>query len=78
MDEVDDFNGNLVAKLKEGVIQNLSTFFMYNCMKKGIPFDDLQTTHVSLFKPAKMEMGGFHQSFRVTSKAETTQAIEDH
>ena len=31
-------------------------------MKKGIPFDDLQTTHVPLFKPAKMEMGGFHYS----------------
>ena len=62
MDEFDDFNGNLVAKLKAGVIQNLSTFFMYNCMKKGIPFDDLQTTHISLFRPAKMEMGCFQYS----------------
>ena len=69
MDEFDDFNGNLVAKLKSGVIQNLSILFMYNCMKKCIPIDDMQTTHVSLFKPAKVEMGCFQYSLPLDPKS---------
>ena len=77
MDEFDNFKGNLVAKLKEGVVQNLSTLFMYNCMRSGILFDDLQTTHVSLFKPARLEMGGFITPCLATSRARTSQAIED-
>ena len=32
---------------------------MFNCMEDNIPFDDMQTTHVTLFKPARLEMGGF-------------------
>ena len=69
MDEFDDFNGNSVAKLKSGVIQNLSILFMYNCMKKCIPIDDMQTTHVSLFKPAKVEMGCFQYSLPLDPKS---------
>ena len=67
MDEFDNFNGNLVAKLKDGVVQNLSTLFMYNCMRSDIPFDDL---HVSLFKPARLEMGGFHHLLPCDIKGE--------
>ena len=44
LDEFDEFGRNLVAKLKSGVIQNLSILFMENCVKKGVPLYDMQRT----------------------------------
>ena len=43
-------NGNLVIKVEQGDVANISTLFMYNCKEENVQFDDLQSVHVTLFK----------------------------
>ena len=73
LSEVDNFNGNLVAKLRDGMVQDLSTLFMFNCMEDNIPFDDMQTTHVTLFKPERLEMGGFDHMLQCNIRGKTVE-----